>query len=101
MAFLSTKETSLWHYRLGHSASPVVRQILNFCNIDCKSIDESNVCPSCQKAKSKRLPFQLSKSRTIALFEFIHSDLWGPSPEKSINGVRYFLLFIDDFTRYT
>jgi transposase InsO family protein len=31
----------------------------------------------------------------------IHSDIWGPSPVSSINGFRYFVLFIDDFSRFT
>lgn len=34
-------------------------------------------------------------------FELVHSDLWGPAPITAINGMRYFLLFIDDFRRFT
>ena len=32
-------------------------------------------------------------------FELVHSDIWGPSRMPSIKGFRYFLLFIDDFSR--
>ena len=31
----------------------------------------------------------------------IHSDISGPMPIKSMNGSRYVLTFIDDFSRYT
>ena len=31
----------------------------------------------------------------------IHSDISGPMPTTSMNGSRYFLTFIDDFSRYT
>ena len=31
----------------------------------------------------------------------IHYDLWGPSPILFVTGARYFLLFIDDYSRYT
>lgn len=30
----------------------------------------------------------------------MYSDLWEPSPIKSINGARYFILFVDDYTKY-
>ena len=31
----------------------------------------------------------------------IHSDISGPMPVTSMNGSRYLLTFIDDFSRYT
>lgn len=33
--------------------------------------------------------------------QLIHSDVWGPAPTKSECGFKYYVLFIDDFTRYT
>ena len=27
-------------------------------------------------------------------------DIWGPSPIKSIDGFRYYLIFVDHFTKY-
>ncbi|KAM1503397.1 hypothetical protein ACFXTO_028641 [Malus domestica] len=37
-------------------------------------------------------------SRTSKLFEMVHTDVWGPTTE-SIEGFKYFVLFIDDFSR--
>jgi Integrase core domain len=34
-------------------------------------------------------------------FELIHSDVWGPAPIESFNGYRYFIIFIDDFSKTT
>jgi transposase InsO family protein len=31
----------------------------------------------------------------------IHSDLWGPAQNVSLGGSRYFVSFIDDYTRHT
>ena len=35
------------------------------------------------------------------MFELVDSDVWGPSCMPSVKGFRYFLLFIDDFSRIT
>lgn len=32
--------------------------------------------------------------------ELIHTDIWGPSPCTSIKGYRYYIVFIDDFSKY-
>jgi hypothetical protein len=29
----------------------------------------------------------------------VHTDLWGPSPVASLGGSRYYVTFIDDFSR--
>ena len=31
--------------------------------------------------------------------EIVHSDVWGPTKESSIGGNKYFLTFIDDYSR--
>lgn len=51
--------------------------------------------------KSHRLPFFLSTSQSVEPFQLVYSDLWGPSPINSVNGARYFLLFIDDYTKFS
>lgn len=52
-------------------------------------------------AKSHRLPFSLSDTSTSAPFQLVHMDVWGPSPIPSNKGFRYYLLVIDDYTRYS
>ena len=35
------------------------------------------------------------------MLECIHSDIWGPYSIPTINGHKYFISFIDDFSRYS
>jgi hypothetical protein len=56
-------------------------------------------CISCQLRKQPALPFNNSESHATASFDLIHSDVWGPSPIVSMSGSRYFVIFVDDFSR--
>jgi hypothetical protein len=55
----------------------------------------------CQLSKQPALPFNNSESITFATFDLIHSDVWGSSPVPIVGGSRYFVIFVDDFSRYT
>ena len=56
---------------------------------------------SCQLAKQLTLSFNNSDSFSHASFDLIHSDIWGPSPTATVDRSKYFVIFIDDFSRYT
>ena len=36
---------------------------------------------------------------TRAVFDYVHTDLWGDAPVTSIGGGKYLLTFVDDFSR--
>ena len=73
-----------------------------------ESIDETNLqtcknvtqCDVCHLSKFARLPFSSSMSRASNPFEIVHSDIWGLVLE-SCDGYKYFVTFVDDFTRIT
>ena len=46
------------------------------------------------------MSFQLAKTQKKAeRLELVHSDVWGPAPVASYAGNKYFVTFIDDFSR--
>ena len=55
----------------------------------------------CQFGKQTALPFNNSVSHDLSSFDLIHSDVWGPSPISIPSASRYFVIFVDDLTRYT
>ncbi|PRQ40495.1 putative RNA-directed DNA polymerase [Rosa chinensis] len=87
------QEHQLWHQRLAHPSEHVLSSV--FPNL-CK---ESFQCEICHLAKSTRLPFGSSVSRARKPFEIVHSDIWGPAPLDSFDGYKYFVTFVDDFSR--
>ena len=57
-------------------------------------------CESCHLGKHTRVSFPKSlESRTKSPFELVHTDIWCPSRTMSTSGFRYFVTFIDDFSR--
>ena len=56
-------------------------------------------CEDCILGKSSRLRFETAAHTTKEKLEYIHSDLWGPAQVNSLGRCRYFLTFIDDFSR--
>ncbi|XP_068487969.1 uncharacterized protein [Phaseolus vulgaris] len=92
-------DKTLWHYRLGHPSHErlhVLRKQYPFI-----TIDTHHVCDTCSRAKQRKLPFTLSTTATSAIFYLVHFDIWGPCSITSMQGFRYFLTIVDDYSRYT
>ena len=63
---------------------------------------EVDTCESCIMGKQHRKSFSNRVSwRECVLFEPIHTDICGPMNTSSLGSQRYFLIFIDDFSRMT
>ena len=93
---------STWHFRLGHSSHVTVSLVLQNYHLPVAN-DHSNkkfFCDSCQLGKSKRLPFNASNRISSQPLELIHTDLW-TSLIPSVSGCKYYVIFVDDFSRYT
>ena len=48
-----------------------------------------------------QLPFDKSDFKASKPLELIHSDVWGPAPTTSINYFQYYVLFVDDYSKFT
>ncbi|KAM1789190.1 hypothetical protein ACFX11_039377 [Malus domestica] len=92
--------SSTWHNRLGHPSNNIVSLMLKQANILCSKSSFSVMCSSCLEGKFCKLPFSLSTNKSVKPFAVIHSDLWGPSPFVSIDGYRYYVIFVDECTRH-
>lgn len=81
--------------------SIVLDFVLKECNLPVKGNEVVPFCESCQFGKAHSLPFSLSNSRANRPFDLIHSDLWGPALVNSTDGFRFYVLYLDDHSRFT
>lgn len=97
-------EMEMWHCRLGHVNEQTMKQMINenkVYGMNIKNIDKLPNCEICAMEKSTRVPFKkITEKRTNDLLEVIHTDVWGPSRQLSIAGSRYYVIFIDDYSRW-
>ena len=94
----------LWHERFGRLN---YRSLQNLCKenmvtglpmVSCRD----GVCSGCVLEKHHRDSFEKRASwHASAPLQLVHSDLCGPLPVASFSGYKYFLTFIDDFSRRT
>ena len=98
-AVSSIPSLTLWHARLGHTSSSQVQQLVSRGLLGSMSIENFDFV-SCQLGKQPALSFNTSESISTDIFDLIHSDVWRPSFVSSIGGSRYFVVFVDDYSRY-
>lgn len=90
-----------WHYRLGHPMFSTVKKILSSCNVSFPRNDNITLCSACELGKNHKLPFPDSHTVDSTPLQLIFSDVWGPAHNVSNNGFRYYVSFVDAFSRYT
>ena len=97
-------EIRLWKRRMGHmSFDKLVKVRKKEAVRDMpKIIKLSNfICSHYQHRKKTKVSFMKNEYSTSKPLELVHTDLYGPTRTKSLQGEYYFMLFTDDYTRMT
>ncbi|CAI7894714.1 unnamed protein product [Closterium sp. NIES-53] len=58
-------------------------------------------CLRCVEGRQRAAPHSSEFPPTTAPLQTLHMDIWGPAPVGGTDQERYFLLVVDDYTRYT
>lgn len=62
---------------------------------------QNSMCSGCQLGKQIRpTPKKVTQMSTTRTLELIHMDSIGPTRIESLGGKKYFMVMIDDYTRY-
>ncbi|CAI5938337.1 unnamed protein product, partial [Closterium sp. NIES-65] len=81
---LLSHETLLWHHRLGHPSLP------RLWGMASRVLGRLRAAPHSSQFPPTEAPLQT-----------LHLDVWGPARVRGQGHERYFLLVVDDYSRYT
>nr|GEX38563.1 hypothetical protein [Tanacetum cinerariifolium] len=105
MARASSTKSWLWHQRLSHLNFNTINDLARHdlvAGLPKLKYYKEHLCPFCEQGKSKRAshpPKPVPNSRQR--LHLLHMDLCGRMRIASINGKRYVLVIVDDYSRYT
>ncbi|CAI7885562.1 unnamed protein product [Closterium sp. NIES-53] len=101
-------QTLLWHRRLGHPSLPRLRGMHSRLLVSGlpRSLpplppSPAPPCLPCIEGQERAAPHSSSFTPTTAPLQTLHMDVWGPTRVIGQSRERYFLLVVDDYTRYT
>jgi hypothetical protein len=96
---VSINSSYLWHLRLGHINKNKMIRMSKSGLLPKINSEDFNICESCIKGKMTNKSFS-KHWKSSDLLEVIHSDICGPLRTKTHRGMKYFITFTDDYSRY-
>ncbi|CAI7754269.1 unnamed protein product, partial [Closterium sp. NIES-54] len=105
---LLSHQTLLWHHRLGHPSPPRLRGMAS--RVLVSGLPRSfpplppgpaPTCVPCVEGRQRAAPHSSEFPPTEAPLQTLHMDVWGPARVRGQGHERYFLLVVDDYSRYT
>ncbi|CAI7756407.1 unnamed protein product, partial [Closterium sp. NIES-54] len=105
---LLSHQTLLWHHRLGHPSLPRLRGMASRVLVSGlpRSLPSlppgpAPTCVPCVEGRQRAAPHSSEFPPTEAPLQTLHMDVWGPARVRGQGHERYFLLVVDDYSRYT
>ncbi|CAI7793786.1 unnamed protein product [Closterium sp. NIES-54] len=105
---LLSHQNLLWHHRLGHPSLPRLRGMHSRLLVSGLPRSLPPLLPSpappclpCVQGRQRAAPHSSSFPPTSAPLQTLHKDVWGPACVTGEGHECYFLLVVDDYTRYT
>ncbi|CAI7810058.1 unnamed protein product, partial [Closterium sp. NIES-54] len=105
---LLSHQTLLWHHRLGHPSLPCLRGMASRVLVSGlpRSLPPLPPGPAptyvpCVEGRQRAAPHSSEFPPTEAPLQTLHMDVWGPARVRGQGHERYFLLVVDDYSRYT
>ncbi|CAI7739224.1 unnamed protein product [Closterium sp. NIES-53] len=105
---LLSHQTLLWHHRLGHPSLPRLRGMASRVLVSGlpRSLPPlppgpAPTCVPCVEGRQHAAPHSSEFPPTEAPLQTLHMDVWGLARVCGQGHERYFLLVVDDYSRYT
>ncbi|GJR77539.1 retrovirus-related pol polyprotein from transposon TNT 1-94 [Tanacetum coccineum] len=95
----------LWHRRLNHLNFSTINDLEKkdlVRGLPRLKLEKDHLCSACQLGKSKKHSHTPKTENTnLEVLNTLHMDLYGPMRVQTINGKKYILVIIDDYSRFT
>ncbi|GKA50492.1 retrovirus-related pol polyprotein from transposon TNT 1-94 [Tanacetum coccineum] len=101
----SKTKSWLWHRRLSHLNFGAINHLARHGlvrGVPKLMFEKDHLCSACAMGKSKKKPHKpKSKDINQEKLYLLHMDLCGPMRVASVNGKKYILVIVDDYSRFT
>ncbi|GKE08650.1 retrovirus-related pol polyprotein from transposon TNT 1-94 [Tanacetum coccineum] len=101
----SKTKSWLWHRRLSHLNFGTINQLAKqglVRGLPKLKFEKDHLCSACSLGKSKKHSHKpKSEDTNQEKLYLLHMDLCGPMRVESINGKKYILVIVDDYSRFT
>ncbi|GJW65598.1 retrovirus-related pol polyprotein from transposon TNT 1-94 [Tanacetum coccineum] len=95
----------LWHRRLSHLNFSAINHLARHGlvrGLPKLKFEKDHLCSACAMGKSKKKPHKpKSKDTNQEKLYLLHMDLYRPMRVASVNGKKYILVIVDDYSRFT
>lgn len=91
----------LLHNRFGHPNKHALQTIIRKLHLHHISNQSLQLCDTCQCGKLHQFHFPVTETKSRSSLELLHTELWGPASECSMDSYKYFISFVNDFTKYS
>ncbi|CAI7844492.1 unnamed protein product [Closterium sp. NIES-54] len=105
---LLSHQTLLGHHRLGHPSLPRLRGMASRVlvsglprSLPPLPLGPAPTCVPCVEGRQRAAPHSSEFPPIEAPLQTLHMDVWGPARVRGQGHERYFLLVVDDYSRYT
>ena len=93
-------ESNVWHSRLCHINFGCMNHLAGSNLIMNFDLVKGSKCHVCVQSKQPRKPHKAVEVRDLTPLKLIHSDLCEMNSELTKGGKRYFMMLLDDCTRF-
>ncbi|GJY13405.1 retrovirus-related pol polyprotein from transposon TNT 1-94 [Tanacetum coccineum] len=101
----SKTKSWLWHRRLSHLNFGAINHLARrdlVRGLPKLKFEKDHLCSACAIGKSKKKPHKpKSEDTNQEKLYLLHMDLCGPMRVSSVNGKKYILFIVDDYSRFT
>ncbi|CAI7911836.1 unnamed protein product, partial [Closterium sp. NIES-53] len=108
LCHLLSHQTLLWHHRLGHPSLPRLRGMASRVlvsglprSLPPLSPGPAPTCVPCVEGWQRTAPHTSEFPPTEAPLQTLHMVVWGPARVRGQGHEHYFLLVVDEYSRYT